>query len=358
MGFPLISGVLAGDIFSSEDRYGTWKTVLTRSRARHELFWGKVAAAAVFSLALLALSAVASLIAGIVFVGAHPLVGLSGAIVPSGKALALVLAAWALNALPMLGFVAIAVLFSVVTRNGIIGVIGPSIIALVMNLLALVGTGTWVHVLLLASAFGDWHALFTSHPYYGQLVIGCLVSVAWILTCLWGAWAILRRRDFAGVPVTRRAGWIVPVRVALMAAVVIALVAIATNLGPTGVTASRLRASLTPAFNRLTILQQQELGRAGAGGRAPERRWPTCSRRAWSPQGPGDWVCTLNVYIPQAGIVPFQQTPVSYDLSVQSDGCYKAQSPPSFIGQQLMRDASGNQIVNPLYTIYGCFNTL
>ena len=51
-------------------------------------------------------------------------------------------------------------------------------------------------------------------------------------------------------------------------------------------------------------------------------------------------------------------TTVTYDLSVQADGCYKAQSPPAFIGQQQMRDAGGHNVVNPLYTIYGCFNTL
>ena len=44
-GFPVIAGVVAGDILSSEDRYGTWKTVLTRSRTRGDLFAGKVLAA-------------------------------------------------------------------------------------------------------------------------------------------------------------------------------------------------------------------------------------------------------------------------------------------------------------------------
>src|SRR5437763_6979048 len=83
-----------------------------------------------------------------------------------------------------------------------------------------------------------------------------------------------------------------------------------------------------------------------------------CSRRGSTPRGPGDWVCTMNVFIPQPGAVPFQQTPVTYDVSVQSDGCYKAQSPPASIGQQLMRDADGHNVVNPLYTIYGCFNTM
>lgn len=57
------------------------------------------------------------------------------------------------------------------------------------------------------------------------------------------------------------------------------------------------------------------------------------------------------------GAVPFQQTPVVYDMSVKSNGCYKAEAPPTFVGQQLMRDAHGHNVVNPLFTIYGCFDT-
>ena len=41
--FPVLTSVVGGDIFSAEDRYGTWKTVLTRSRSRAEVFTGKVA---------------------------------------------------------------------------------------------------------------------------------------------------------------------------------------------------------------------------------------------------------------------------------------------------------------------------
>jgi len=66
----------------------------------------------------------------------------------------------------------------------------------------------------------------------------------------------------------------------------------------------------------------------------------------------------LTVFIPQPGAVPFQQTPVTYDLTVQSNGCYKATSPPSFVGQQTMRDGNGKQVVNPLFVFYGCFNPL
>ena len=257
----------------------------------------------------------------------------------------------------MMAFTSLAVLFSVASRNGIIGVIGPALVALVMNLLALVGTGTWIHMLLVSSAFGAWHALFTAHPYYGPLAIACAVSVAWTVACLAAAWLILRRRDFAGASVSRRPGWVLPVRVAVVSAAVIALLALATNWGPAGVTAKRLRASLTPTFNSLTLLQQRQLGRDVPPG-AKLNVLPNCSRRASTPKGPGDWICTLTVFIPQPGAQPFQQTPVTYDVSVQSDGCDKAESPPSFVGQQTMRDASGHSVVNPLFTIYGCFNTL
>ena len=140
-----------------------------------------------------------------------------------------------------------------------------------MQLLLLVGTGVWLHMLLAASAFQGWYALFTAHPYYGPLVIACVVSLIWIVACLGGSWLIIRRRDFAGAPVSRRPGWVVPVRVAVGSAVVVAFLAIASNWGPAGDTAAKLKASIQPAFNNLTLLQQRELGRTVAPGRQAQR---------------------------------------------------------------------------------------
>jgi len=356
-GFPIVGGIVAGDSFSSEDRYGTWKMVLIRSCTRRELFTGKVLAAATFSLGLLLLTAVSSLVAGLLLVGDQSLVSLSGTLFLPGKSLGLVLVSWLLCAVPALAFTSLAVLLSIATRNGIIGVIGPGLVALAVQLLLLIGSGIWAHMLLIGSAFNSWHPLFNAHPFYGPLIVGIVVSLAWTIACLSMSWLILRRRDFAGTPVARRQGWTTPVRVALALTGAIALLAIASNWGPIGVTAARLQANFTPAFNNLTLLQQRELGRAVPAG-AKLNIVPTCSRRGSTARGPGDWVCTMNVFIPQPGAVPFLQTPVSYDVSVQSDGCYKAQSPPAFIGNQLMRDAQGHNVVNPLYTIYGCFNTM
>jgi ABC-2 type transport system permease protein len=356
-GLPLMAGVLAGDLFGSEDRHGTWKTVLTRSCTRRHLFAGKLLAVAAFAAGLLALLGAASIAAGVLLVGAHPVVNLSGTLMSAGHGLALVALAWLACLPPMLAFVSLAVLFSVATRNGIVGVLGPAVVDLAMQLLALVGTGVWLHSLLVSSAFDAWHPLFVARPFYGSLVIGEAVSLLWIAVCLGASWWLLRRRDFTGAVVARRPGWVVPVRVAVGSAAVIAFLAIASNWGPHGVTAKRLNASITPTFNNLTVLQQRELGRPVAPG-ARLNVLPSCSRRASTPAGPGDWICTLTVLIPQPGAVPFQSTPVTYDVTVQSGGCYKAQSPPSFVGQQTMRDADGHSVVNPLFVLYGCFNVL
>src|SRR3954462_8815138 len=45
---PLLTAIVAGDIFASENSFGTWKTVLTRSVSRTQVFWGKTLAACAF----------------------------------------------------------------------------------------------------------------------------------------------------------------------------------------------------------------------------------------------------------------------------------------------------------------------
>ncbi len=357
-GFPVMAGVLAGDLFAAEDRHGTWKTVLTRSCRRSDVFAGKVLVAASFALVLLALAALSSLAAGLLIGGGGQLVDLSGTLLAPGHALALVALSWLVSALPLLAFVSLAVLFSVLTRNGIMGVLGPILVALVMQLLALVGRGFWVHALLVAAAFDDWHGLLAGKPFYGPLALESAICVGWIAACLAGSWVALRRRDFAGPPVPRRSGWAVPLAAAAGAAALIAFLAAASDWGPEAVTAARLQAAITPTFNQLTLLQQRELGRdVPAGARLDIL--PSCRRRAGPGGGPGDdWVCTLTVLTPQLGSDPFTTTPVTYDVSVKSNGCYKAEAPPSFVGQQMMTAARGRSVVNPLFTIYGCFDTL
>ncbi|HEV3322695.1 MAG TPA: ABC transporter permease [Solirubrobacteraceae bacterium] len=356
-GFPLIAGLLGGDLFASEDRHGTWKTILTRSCTRTDLYAGKLLAAGALAVALTLLLAVSSVLAGVLLVGAHSLVDLSGVLIPPGRLLGLTLLSWLLCLLGMMAYTSVAILFSVATRNGIIGVLGPLLVALLTQLLDLIGRGVGVHLLLIGSAFDGWHGLFTTHPFYGPLLISSLVSVAWIAACVTTSWRILRRRDFLATTVSRAPDWRTPVRIVALATALLAVLALLANVGPAGDTAHRLSAAIGEEFNNVTLLQQQLIGRRVPAG-AKLDVLPACNRRAAKAVGPGDWNCTLYVYLPQAHSVPFQQTSVEYDVSLEYNGCYKAQSPPAFIGGPTMLDAHGHSVTNPLYIVYGCFNTL
>ena len=354
-GFPIIAGVLAGDLFSSEDRHGTWKTILTRSCTREDVFAGKLLAVAASVVGLMLVLAASSLIAGIVLVGAHALVNLSGVLISPGRMLALTAVSWLICLLPVLAYTSLAVLFSVATRNGILGVLGPLLVALITQLLDLIGKGVIVHELLIGSAFDGWHGLFTSHPYFGQLIVGSVVSVLWIAACLIGSWVIMRRRDFLTGVSGQGPSWTAPLKVVAVSTVVIAALAFGCSLGPTGVTASRVSNSIGGVFNNVTLLQQQLIGRSVPPNARLYIR-PQCNRPGAQSAGPGDWSCYVYVFLPQANSVPYQLQQVEYDVSVQYNGCWKAQSPPAFVGDATMQDAAGRSVANPLFIVYGCFN--
>jgi len=196
--FPALTAVVAGDIFSSEDAHGTWKTILTRSRSKGEVFAGKMLAAAAWPLLLLVVLAVASTVAGLVLVGNQPLVGLSGQLVPSAHALVDVLGAWASTTPPVLGFTAFALLLSVVSRSSVVGVVGPVLVGLLMQLYAFLGRSDLIGHLFLTLHFYAWHGFVLDHPTLRPLLESLAVSAAYVIGCLWVAWWRFRDRDEVG----------------------------------------------------------------------------------------------------------------------------------------------------------------
>ena len=193
--FPLLASIVAGDVFATEDGHGTWQSLLTRSRTRSEVFTAKVAVALLAVVGLLVVSAASSLVSGLALAGAHPLSGLSGTPLAPGRATAVVLASWASELPPLLGFGALAVLLSIRTRSSLAGVGGPLVLGLLMQLLALLGAlGTAANGLL-TTPFAAWHGFARSDPYFGPLWQGALVSLVWAVACLVPARRMLLRRD-------------------------------------------------------------------------------------------------------------------------------------------------------------------
>jgi ABC-2 type transport system permease protein len=196
--FPLLTSIVAGDIFASEDQYGTWKTILTRSHSRQQIFWAKTLAAATFAVLVVTVLGLATLAAGVLLVGHQPLEGLSGTLLSPGRATGLVVAAWASALLPLLGFTALAIMLSVLTRNSAAGVAGPVVIGLIMQLYTFLNGIDAIRHVLLVTPFDAWHGLARDHPYYGPLWQGALVSVGYLAVCLAIAQVVLRRRDITG----------------------------------------------------------------------------------------------------------------------------------------------------------------
>ena len=195
---PLLTAIVAGDIFASEDQHGTWKTVLTRSTSRAQLFWAKTLAACGFAVLVLAVVAISTIVSSVLVVGHQPLIGLSGQTIGSGTALQLVALSWATMLPGLLGFTCLAILLSVWFRNPAAGIAAPVVLGMVMQLVGTLGGIELVRPILLSTPFEAWHGLLTDPVFTGPLANGVLVCALWSLASLAGAYTLLRRRDITG----------------------------------------------------------------------------------------------------------------------------------------------------------------
>lgn len=88
-----------------------------------------------------------------------------------------------------------AVLLSVVSRSSVVGVGGPVVVGLAMQLAGLVALPTAARQSLLATGFGAWHGLLTTPRDTAPLWHSCLVSACYVAACLLGAWLVFARRE-------------------------------------------------------------------------------------------------------------------------------------------------------------------
>lgn len=196
--FPALTSIVGGDLFSAEDRHGTWPTLLTRSRSRGELFAGKLLTALSFSLGAVLALAMSSTVAGLLLIGSQPLLGLSGTLLPAGRSLAMTAWAWTSIVPAVFGFTTLALLLSAATRSSAAGIGLPVLLGGVMQLSTFVNLPRAVDRALLTPALVAWHGLFTEHPYYGPLTQGITTSCVYFLGCLAATYLLLRKRDMGG----------------------------------------------------------------------------------------------------------------------------------------------------------------
>lgn len=195
---PLLTALVAGDIFASEDQHGTWKTVLTRSTSRSRIFWAKTLVAAAFAVLVLAVLATSTIGSSLLIVNHDPLIGLSGQTVPAAEAWRLVALSWASVLPALLGFTCLAILLSVWSRNPAAGIAAPVVLGMVMQLVGSLGGAEAIRPMLLSTPFEAWHGLLALPRFTGPVIAGLIASLVWCVLTLLVAFLIHRRRDITG----------------------------------------------------------------------------------------------------------------------------------------------------------------
>jgi ABC-2 type transport system permease protein len=359
--FPLLTSVVAGDVFSAEDRLGTWSHLLVAVRSPRRIFIAKALASLTVLLMCIPGLAVSGVIGGLV-TGSRPLTGLDGHLLPPADAAGTLVIAWLCVLAPILAFAAIGLLASVIFGRSPIGLLLPAFGGLGMQLASQVlPMPAAVRVALPSFAFLSWNGLFTSPPQLGSLVAGIAVSLAWAGTATALAYLLFMRRDFTSVAndgSVRRA--IVAGIVPLLAvwALSAGVVAAATGATGSGIDAGKLQQALATSFGHLYVVQSQEVNHLSVTA-AQLRTTASCTKGAGlvAQDGPGnDWRCSVDWHIPGVNDATGQAI---YQLDVSANGRYVADGdgPQEVNGYFVIRAPYGDA-PNPLWQFDGLVDLL
>jgi ABC-2 type transport system permease protein len=196
-GLPLITALVAGDIFAAETHNGTLKTILTRSRERGEVFAGKVLASFSYTLAVVVAMAAVGLVAGSAAWGFHPLTSLSGTKVSALHGLGLLVASLGVYVLPLVGIAAFGLLLSTVTRNSAASVVGTLMWALLMQLLGVLPGTESIRPYLLGTQFEAWHGFLRVPADWAPVIRALWVCAFYTALPVFAAYLVFLRRDVA-----------------------------------------------------------------------------------------------------------------------------------------------------------------
>jgi ABC-2 type transport system permease protein len=196
--FPLITALVAGDIFASEDHNGTLKTILTRSLERHQIFAGKALAAGTYALAAILLNTTVAVIAGTIQSGFNSLQSLSGTIVSAPKALELVYVSMVVYLVPIATIVCIGLLLSAVTRNSAAAVVGTLMVSLLFQLIGILPGLGGLQPYLLSTQFNAWQGLLRTPIDWAPIVRALWVCALYAVPAIGAAFLVFLRRDVAG----------------------------------------------------------------------------------------------------------------------------------------------------------------
>ncbi len=352
---PLLTSLVAGDVFATEDRLGTWRHLLVAVRSPRRIFAAKSLASLTVILGLVAGLAASGIVGGMLAVGDRSLVGLDGHLIAPGDAARAVVLAWVCALAPTLAFAAVGLLGSVLLGRSPMGLVMPALLAVLLQLAQLLPLPVVVRVALPSYGFLAWRGLFTDPAQLTPVVVGTVTSLAWAMAATALSYRLFIRRDFTDVAndgAGRRGLLMAVLPLAAVFAVSVGLVAAATPASGSGLTRAKLDGSLATAYAHLYRLQSRELHRPDVT-EAQLRTSATCDKGGSlvEDKGPGnDWRCVVSWHIPDATATGS----AIYQLDVTPDGRYVADGdgPQSVNGFFQVRTSTGDR-PNPLWQFDG-----
>ncbi len=359
--FPLLTSVVAGDVFSAEDRLGTWRHLLVAVRSPRRIFIAKALA----SLAVLLMCVPGLALSGIgggLGVGSRPLTGLDGHLLSPADTAGKLLLAWLCALAPILAFAAIGLLASVIFGRSPIGLLLPAFGGLGMQLASQVlPMPVAVRLALPSFAFLSWNGLFTSPQILGPVLTGTAVSLVWAVTATALAYLLFMRRDFTSLANDGSMGRAItfgilpPLGAWVLCAGVLAA---ATGATGSGIDASKLQRSLATSFAHLYRLQSQEVNHLNVT-ETQLRTTASCTKGSdLVPQdGPGnDWRCYVYWHLPGVNDATGQAI---YQLDVNANGRYIADGDgPNEVNGYFVVHAQYGDAPNPLWQFDGLVDLL
>jgi ABC-2 type transport system permease protein len=352
---PLLTCIVAGDVFASEDRLGTWRHLLVAVRSPRRIFVAKTLASLTVILVLTVGLAVSGVVGGLLAAGNEPLVGLDGHLLSPGHAAMMVLLAWLSALAPTLALAGIGLLGSIALGRSPMGLLVPVVVAAILQLFQLVPIPVAVRLALPGYAFIGWSGLFTSPPQLAPLLVNVVVSLAWAVVAGALAYRVFLRRDFTSPSHDgsgRRALTTGVAPLAGLLAVSIGLIAVTTPSMGSGITQDKVQDSVAVAFAHLYRMQTKQLNRP-AVTEEQVRATAACTKGGGTGtnEGPGnDWRCVVTWHLPSVEVAGT----AIYQLDMQPDGQYSADGdgPKEVNGYFLVRTPQGD-VPNPLWQFDG-----
>jgi ABC-2 type transport system permease protein len=352
---PLLTSVVAGDVFAAEDRLGTWRHLLVAVRSPRRIFVAKALAALTVILLLVAGLAVSSTAGGLLAVGNHPLVGLDGHLLSPGDAAWRSLLAWAAALAPTLALASIGLLGSIALGRSPMGLLLPALVAIVMQVAQMLPLPVAVRLALPGYAFISWNGLFTGPAQLTPLLIAVAVSLAWAVLATALAYVLFLRRDFTNLAYDgsgRRAFGLGLLPLTGLLGLSVAAMAVSTPSSGSGIDQGKVQRSVATAFAHLYRMQTDQLHRP-AVTEAQLRSTAACTKSAGkgAQEGAGnDWRCVVTWHLPGVAVTGT----AIYQIDITSDGRFVADGdgPKEVNGYFLVRTSTGDT-PNPLWQFDG-----